>query len=174
MISPPVCRYVSKTATSTRLDFDYDGPSMKTTVPGPRSQVIHTRTHTDRGPQQDQDTTFSQTCVNIFMHAGSSETTGRHPSEFVSMPVYYCNLHLSLCQFILEKSKCISYVHKFVIKCDLIVMLANKVYIHDHYSIMSGKRLSPSVMSFCGALGAILTRVPLPKLSMLVDHFHNC
>lgn len=48
MISPPACRYVSKTATSTRLDFDYDGPSMKTTVPGPRSQVTHTHTHTYR------------------------------------------------------------------------------------------------------------------------------
>uniref|UniRef100_A0A3Q3W230 Uncharacterized protein n=1 Tax=Mola mola TaxID=94237 RepID=A0A3Q3W230_MOLML len=34
-------RYVSKTATKTHMDFDYDGPSMKTTVPGPRSQVIH-------------------------------------------------------------------------------------------------------------------------------------
>uniref|UniRef100_H3CSD0 4-aminobutyrate aminotransferase, mitochondrial n=1 Tax=Tetraodon nigroviridis TaxID=99883 RepID=H3CSD0_TETNG len=36
----PVCRYVSKTATSIHLDFDYDGPSMKTPVPGPRSQDL--------------------------------------------------------------------------------------------------------------------------------------
>lgn len=51
MISSLVCRYVSKTAASTHLDFDYDGPSMKTPVPGPRSQVIHTNTHTHKGPQ---------------------------------------------------------------------------------------------------------------------------
>uniref|UniRef100_H2TN05 4-aminobutyrate aminotransferase n=1 Tax=Takifugu rubripes TaxID=31033 RepID=H2TN05_TAKRU len=37
---PSNMRYFSKTATSTHLDFDYDGPSMKTTVPGPHSQNV--------------------------------------------------------------------------------------------------------------------------------------
>uniref|UniRef100_A0A3Q1HWD2 4-aminobutyrate--2-oxoglutarate transaminase n=1 Tax=Anabas testudineus TaxID=64144 RepID=A0A3Q1HWD2_ANATE len=34
------CRYVSKAATKTQMEFDYDGPSMKTSVPGPRSQEL--------------------------------------------------------------------------------------------------------------------------------------
>lgn len=32
-------RYVSKTATKTVSEFEYDTPSMKTAVPGPKSQV---------------------------------------------------------------------------------------------------------------------------------------
>uniref|UniRef100_A0A3B3U9F7 4-aminobutyrate aminotransferase n=1 Tax=Poecilia latipinna TaxID=48699 RepID=A0A3B3U9F7_9TELE len=34
------CRYVSKAAAKTQVEYDYDGPLMKTTVPGPRSQVM--------------------------------------------------------------------------------------------------------------------------------------
>uniref|UniRef100_A0A3Q3DA14 4-aminobutyrate aminotransferase, mitochondrial n=1 Tax=Hippocampus comes TaxID=109280 RepID=A0A3Q3DA14_HIPCM len=33
------CRYASKAAPKAQVDFDYDGPSMKTEVPGPRSRV---------------------------------------------------------------------------------------------------------------------------------------
>uniref|UniRef100_A0A3P9AX35 4-aminobutyrate aminotransferase n=1 Tax=Maylandia zebra TaxID=106582 RepID=A0A3P9AX35_9CICH len=33
-------RYVSKAAAKTQVEFDYDGPSMTTTVPGPRSQEL--------------------------------------------------------------------------------------------------------------------------------------
>uniref|UniRef100_A0A3P9HN18 4-aminobutyrate aminotransferase, mitochondrial n=1 Tax=Oryzias latipes TaxID=8090 RepID=A0A3P9HN18_ORYLA len=36
----PGCRFVSKTAAKTHVEFDYDGPSMKTSVPGPRSQNV--------------------------------------------------------------------------------------------------------------------------------------
>uniref|UniRef100_A0A3Q2TY32 4-aminobutyrate aminotransferase n=1 Tax=Fundulus heteroclitus TaxID=8078 RepID=A0A3Q2TY32_FUNHE len=32
--------YVSKAAAKTQVDYDYDGPLMKTTVPGPRSQEL--------------------------------------------------------------------------------------------------------------------------------------
>lgn len=39
------CRSISNTATKTQLEFDYDGPSMKTAVPGPRSQVIGKAVH---------------------------------------------------------------------------------------------------------------------------------
>uniref|UniRef100_A0A3B4YUQ6 4-aminobutyrate aminotransferase n=1 Tax=Stegastes partitus TaxID=144197 RepID=A0A3B4YUQ6_9TELE len=39
-LSAPGCRYVSKAAAKTQVEFDYDGPSMKTTVPGPRSQEL--------------------------------------------------------------------------------------------------------------------------------------
>uniref|UniRef100_A0A669EV32 4-aminobutyrate aminotransferase n=1 Tax=Oreochromis niloticus TaxID=8128 RepID=A0A669EV32_ORENI len=34
------CRYVSKAAAKPQVEFDYDGPSMKTTVPGPRSKEL--------------------------------------------------------------------------------------------------------------------------------------
>ncbi|XP_023254649.1 4-aminobutyrate aminotransferase, mitochondrial-like, partial [Seriola lalandi dorsalis] len=34
------CRYISKAAPQTQVDFDYDGPSMKTSVPGPRSHEL--------------------------------------------------------------------------------------------------------------------------------------
>uniref|UniRef100_A0A8C8DPP3 Uncharacterized protein n=1 Tax=Oryzias sinensis TaxID=183150 RepID=A0A8C8DPP3_9TELE len=40
---PPPRLFVSKTAAKTHVEFDYDGPSMKTSVPGPRSQVTHTQ-----------------------------------------------------------------------------------------------------------------------------------
>uniref|UniRef100_A0A8C6LXU9 4-aminobutyrate aminotransferase, mitochondrial n=1 Tax=Nothobranchius furzeri TaxID=105023 RepID=A0A8C6LXU9_NOTFU len=33
-------RYISKAAAKAQLDYDYDGPLMKTTVPGPRSQNV--------------------------------------------------------------------------------------------------------------------------------------
>uniref|UniRef100_A0A1A8RVD4 4-aminobutyrate aminotransferase, mitochondrial n=1 Tax=Nothobranchius rachovii TaxID=451742 RepID=A0A1A8RVD4_9TELE len=33
-------RYISKAAAKAQLDYDYDGPLMKTTVPGPRSQEL--------------------------------------------------------------------------------------------------------------------------------------
>lgn len=49
VVSPQGCRYVSKAAAKTQVEFDYDGPSMTTTVPGPRSQVMvytHTTLHT--------------------------------------------------------------------------------------------------------------------------------
>uniref|UniRef100_A0AAY4CZY3 4-aminobutyrate aminotransferase, mitochondrial n=1 Tax=Denticeps clupeoides TaxID=299321 RepID=A0AAY4CZY3_9TELE len=36
----PGCRYVSKTATKTMVEFEYDAPSMKTEVPGPRSKEL--------------------------------------------------------------------------------------------------------------------------------------
>uniref|UniRef100_A0A3B4YA80 4-aminobutyrate aminotransferase n=1 Tax=Seriola lalandi dorsalis TaxID=1841481 RepID=A0A3B4YA80_SERLL len=36
-LSAAGCRYISKAAPQTQVDFDYDGPSMKTSVPGPRS-----------------------------------------------------------------------------------------------------------------------------------------
>lgn len=39
-LSAPACRYVSKAAPQTQVEFDYDGPSMKTSVPGPRSQEL--------------------------------------------------------------------------------------------------------------------------------------
>uniref|UniRef100_A0A671UZL0 4-aminobutyrate--2-oxoglutarate transaminase n=1 Tax=Sparus aurata TaxID=8175 RepID=A0A671UZL0_SPAAU len=39
-LSAPGCRYVSKAAPKTQLEYDYDGPSMKTSVPGPRSQAL--------------------------------------------------------------------------------------------------------------------------------------
>ncbi|XP_056144398.1 4-aminobutyrate aminotransferase, mitochondrial [Lampris incognitus] len=39
-LTAPGCRYVSKAATKTQMEFDYDGPSMKTQVPGPRSQEL--------------------------------------------------------------------------------------------------------------------------------------
>lgn len=32
-------RYISQAAAKIDLDFDYDGPLMKTEVPGPRSRV---------------------------------------------------------------------------------------------------------------------------------------
>uniref|UniRef100_A0A8C6S6P0 4-aminobutyrate aminotransferase n=1 Tax=Neogobius melanostomus TaxID=47308 RepID=A0A8C6S6P0_9GOBI len=35
----PGCRHASKVAPQAQMDWDYDGPSMKTAVPGPRSQV---------------------------------------------------------------------------------------------------------------------------------------
>uniref|UniRef100_A0A8D3EBG9 4-aminobutyrate aminotransferase, mitochondrial n=1 Tax=Scophthalmus maximus TaxID=52904 RepID=A0A8D3EBG9_SCOMX len=40
IFSPPGCRYVSKAAPKTQMEFEYDGPSMKTSVPGPRSQEL--------------------------------------------------------------------------------------------------------------------------------------
>ncbi|MCJ8739674.1 hypothetical protein PDJAM_G00049910 [Pangasius djambal] len=36
----PGCRYVSQTATKTVSEFEYDAPSMKTPVPGPRSKEL--------------------------------------------------------------------------------------------------------------------------------------
>ncbi|XP_034021302.1 4-aminobutyrate aminotransferase, mitochondrial-like [Thalassophryne amazonica] len=36
----PACRCVSSAAQRTQDEFDYDGPSMKTQVPGPRSQEL--------------------------------------------------------------------------------------------------------------------------------------
>ncbi|CAG5898951.1 unnamed protein product [Menidia menidia] len=39
-VCPAGCRSVSKAAAQTQLECDYDGPSMKTTVPGPRSQEL--------------------------------------------------------------------------------------------------------------------------------------
>uniref|UniRef100_A0A3Q4GQP3 4-aminobutyrate aminotransferase n=1 Tax=Neolamprologus brichardi TaxID=32507 RepID=A0A3Q4GQP3_NEOBR len=39
-LSASGCRYVSKAAAKTQVEFDYDGPSMTTTVPGPRSQEL--------------------------------------------------------------------------------------------------------------------------------------
>uniref|UniRef100_A0A8C5GCU5 Uncharacterized protein n=1 Tax=Gouania willdenowi TaxID=441366 RepID=A0A8C5GCU5_GOUWI len=39
-LSAPGCRQVSKAAAKAEVEFDYDGPSMKTTVPGPRSQAL--------------------------------------------------------------------------------------------------------------------------------------
>uniref|UniRef100_A0A672FRN1 4-aminobutyrate aminotransferase, mitochondrial n=1 Tax=Salarias fasciatus TaxID=181472 RepID=A0A672FRN1_SALFA len=39
-LGAPGCRYVSKAAAKAEVEFDYDGPSMKTTVPGPRSQLF--------------------------------------------------------------------------------------------------------------------------------------
>ncbi|KAF0032188.1 hypothetical protein F2P81_014478 [Scophthalmus maximus] len=39
-LSPAGCRYVSKAAPKTQMEFEYDGPSMKTSVPGPRSQEL--------------------------------------------------------------------------------------------------------------------------------------
>lgn len=44
MLCPLGCRYVSKAAPKTQVEFDYDRPSMKTEVPGPRSQVTHKHT----------------------------------------------------------------------------------------------------------------------------------
>ncbi|XP_028841443.1 4-aminobutyrate aminotransferase, mitochondrial isoform X2 [Denticeps clupeoides] len=40
MGAPAGCRYVSKTATKTMVEFEYDAPSMKTEVPGPRSKEL--------------------------------------------------------------------------------------------------------------------------------------
>lgn len=80
MISIPVYRYFSKTATSTHLDFDYDGPSMKTTVPGPHSQVTHKHTEI---LNRTKNNIFTNVIVKIFMSAGSLETAGRYPSEFI-------------------------------------------------------------------------------------------
>ncbi|TMS00924.1 4-aminobutyrate aminotransferase, mitochondrial, partial [Larimichthys crocea] len=39
-LSAPVCRYISKAAAKSQVEFDFDGPSMKTSVPGPRSQEL--------------------------------------------------------------------------------------------------------------------------------------
>ncbi|XP_039541816.1 4-aminobutyrate aminotransferase, mitochondrial [Pimephales promelas] len=39
-LAVPGFRYVSKTATKTVSEFEYDTPSMKTAVPGPRSQEL--------------------------------------------------------------------------------------------------------------------------------------
>ncbi|KAL2100627.1 hypothetical protein ACEWY4_002388 [Coilia grayii] len=39
-LTAPGCRYVSKTATKSEVDFDYDAPSMKTEVPGPKSMEL--------------------------------------------------------------------------------------------------------------------------------------
>ncbi|XP_012682675.1 4-aminobutyrate aminotransferase, mitochondrial [Clupea harengus] len=39
-LSAQGCRYVSKTATKSEVDFEYDAPSMKTEVPGPRSNEL--------------------------------------------------------------------------------------------------------------------------------------
>ncbi|XP_059190171.1 4-aminobutyrate aminotransferase, mitochondrial-like [Centropristis striata] len=39
-ITVPGGRYVSQAATKTKAACDYDGPSMKTSVPGPRSQAL--------------------------------------------------------------------------------------------------------------------------------------
>uniref|UniRef100_A0A3Q3L613 4-aminobutyrate--2-oxoglutarate transaminase n=1 Tax=Labrus bergylta TaxID=56723 RepID=A0A3Q3L613_9LABR len=39
-LSAPACRYASKAAPKTDQDYDYSGPSMKTTVPGPRTQNV--------------------------------------------------------------------------------------------------------------------------------------
>ncbi|TTY71120.1 4-aminobutyrate aminotransferase, mitochondrial [Bagarius yarrelli] len=36
----PGCRYVSQTATKTESEFEYDAPSMKTPIPGPRSKNV--------------------------------------------------------------------------------------------------------------------------------------
>uniref|UniRef100_A0A6Q2ZAX4 4-aminobutyrate aminotransferase, mitochondrial n=1 Tax=Esox lucius TaxID=8010 RepID=A0A6Q2ZAX4_ESOLU len=37
---PPCCRFASKAAPKTQVEFEYDGPSMKTEVPGPRSKEL--------------------------------------------------------------------------------------------------------------------------------------
>ncbi|KAG9332873.1 hypothetical protein JZ751_014444 [Albula glossodonta] len=39
-LAAPGYRYISKTATKTLEEFEYDGPSMKTEVPGPRSKAL--------------------------------------------------------------------------------------------------------------------------------------
>uniref|UniRef100_A0A671RX37 4-aminobutyrate aminotransferase, mitochondrial-like n=1 Tax=Sinocyclocheilus anshuiensis TaxID=1608454 RepID=A0A671RX37_9TELE len=39
-LAAPGCRYVSRTATKTVSEFEYDAPSMKTAVPGPKSQEL--------------------------------------------------------------------------------------------------------------------------------------
>ncbi|XP_016109883.1 4-aminobutyrate aminotransferase, mitochondrial-like [Sinocyclocheilus grahami] len=39
-LAAPGSRYVSKTATKTVSEFEYDAPSMKTAVPGPKSQEL--------------------------------------------------------------------------------------------------------------------------------------
>ncbi|KAM6957395.1 4-aminobutyrate aminotransferase, mitochondrial [Aplochiton taeniatus] len=39
-LAAPGSRYVSKVAPQTQLEFEYDGPCMKTQVPGPRSQEL--------------------------------------------------------------------------------------------------------------------------------------
>ncbi|KAM8825228.1 4-aminobutyrate aminotransferase, mitochondrial isoform 1-T2 [Synchiropus picturatus] len=39
-LSSTGCRFSSKAAPKTQVEFEYDGPSMKTTVPGPRSQEL--------------------------------------------------------------------------------------------------------------------------------------
>ncbi|XP_042171437.1 4-aminobutyrate aminotransferase, mitochondrial-like isoform X2 [Oncorhynchus tshawytscha] len=39
-LTAPGCRYVSKAAAKTQVEFEYDGPSMKTEVPGPRSKEL--------------------------------------------------------------------------------------------------------------------------------------
>uniref|UniRef100_A0A8C7HIJ2 4-aminobutyrate aminotransferase, mitochondrial n=1 Tax=Oncorhynchus kisutch TaxID=8019 RepID=A0A8C7HIJ2_ONCKI len=39
-LTAPGCRYVSKAAAKTQMEFEYDGPSMKTEVPGPRSKEL--------------------------------------------------------------------------------------------------------------------------------------
>ncbi|XP_064867067.1 4-aminobutyrate aminotransferase, mitochondrial-like [Oncorhynchus nerka] len=38
-LTAPGCRYASKAAAKTQMEFEYDGPSMKTEVPGPRSSL---------------------------------------------------------------------------------------------------------------------------------------
>ncbi|XP_034151096.1 4-aminobutyrate aminotransferase, mitochondrial isoform X1 [Esox lucius] len=39
-LSAPGCRFASKAAPKTQVEFEYDGPSMKTEVPGPRSKEL--------------------------------------------------------------------------------------------------------------------------------------
>ncbi|XP_064867068.1 4-aminobutyrate aminotransferase, mitochondrial-like [Oncorhynchus nerka] len=39
-LTAPGCRYASKAAAKTQMEFEYDGPSMKTEVPGPRSKEL--------------------------------------------------------------------------------------------------------------------------------------
>lgn len=74
----PGYRYVSKTATKTQVEFDYEGPSMKTSVPGPRSQVIH----------KYQCALFLiqelLSIANYFVQSvGIDQTTGRNAGELI-------------------------------------------------------------------------------------------
>ncbi|XP_068615478.1 4-aminobutyrate aminotransferase, mitochondrial-like, partial [Brachionichthys hirsutus] len=39
-LGAPACRHASKVAPKSQVEFGYDGPSMKTSVPGPRSQTL--------------------------------------------------------------------------------------------------------------------------------------
>ncbi|KAK7879685.1 hypothetical protein WMY93_033604 [Mugilogobius chulae] len=73
----PSCRHVSKAAPQAQMDWDYDGPSMKTQVPGPRSQVLSHTSHTHPGQGVRAKTHLSVFCLQeLLKQLGDIQNVG--------------------------------------------------------------------------------------------------